>query len=522
MSGGTSGLTFSGGPITTSGTFTAAGTLVPANGGTGAIGTPTAGQLLIGNGINYSVANLTAGSNITITNSPGGISIAAASGVSSFSAGTTGLLPSTATTGAVTLTGTLATTNGGTNLASFTSGGAMYATSTSVLTTGTLPLTAGGTGQTTKAAAFNALSPVTSTGDLIIGNGTNSNTRLPIGTNTYVLTSNGSTASWQPAAGGGGGVTSFDGGFTGLSPYSATTGAVSLGGTLSANYGGTGTGTTPSNGQLLIGNGGGYSVNNLTAGSGITITNSFGNITIAASGGGGPYIAFFQFQDGSYYGNGPTTPQQSPVVYWDAGVNVGALWFYSPSGGSYNTSGSSISSIAVQDSTGAFTTYNSGTDFSLAGGNWYANGYVLGIYSLSVTNTALRTLMANTAAQLGSPSISPRSTSPFGTQSFIYASVSGGINSSYSSGGYPIIVTPGFMAGYYNIYFKSNDTTNDTGLFLNSLNITDSTGGISTYFSGSDFSAAPAYNDSNGQFFCQLTSVTNSTLLALLDSTIIN
>ena len=67
--------------------------------------------------------------------------------VLSFSAGTTGFTPSTATTGAITLAGTLATANGGTNLISFTSGGAMYATSTSALTTGTLPNTAGGTGQ---------------------------------------------------------------------------------------------------------------------------------------------------------------------------------------------------------------------------------------------------------------------------------------------------------------------------------------------------------------------------------------
>ena len=66
---------------------------------------------------------------------------------SSFSAGTTGFTPSTATTGAITLAGTLGTANGGTNLTSFTSGGALYATSTSALTTGTLPNTAGGTGQ---------------------------------------------------------------------------------------------------------------------------------------------------------------------------------------------------------------------------------------------------------------------------------------------------------------------------------------------------------------------------------------
>jgi hypothetical protein len=43
---------------------------------------------------------------------------------------------------------TVATSVGGTGLTSFTSGGALYATSTSALTTGTLPVTAGGTGVT--------------------------------------------------------------------------------------------------------------------------------------------------------------------------------------------------------------------------------------------------------------------------------------------------------------------------------------------------------------------------------------
>ena len=61
----------------------------------------------------------------------------------------------------------------------------------------------GGTGQTTAGAAFNALSPITTTGDLILGNGTNSATRLGIGANTYVLTSNGTTASWVAPSGGG-------------------------------------------------------------------------------------------------------------------------------------------------------------------------------------------------------------------------------------------------------------------------------------------------------------------------------
>ena len=74
---------------------------------------------------------------------------ASTAAVTSFSAGTTGFTPSSATTGVVTLGGTLATTNGGTGLTAFTSGGAVYASSTSALTTGTLPVASGGTGVTT-------------------------------------------------------------------------------------------------------------------------------------------------------------------------------------------------------------------------------------------------------------------------------------------------------------------------------------------------------------------------------------
>lgn len=52
------------------------GTLGIGNGGTGVTGTPTNGQLLIGNGSGYTIAALTQGTGITITNSSGGITIA--------------------------------------------------------------------------------------------------------------------------------------------------------------------------------------------------------------------------------------------------------------------------------------------------------------------------------------------------------------------------------------------------------------------------------------------------------------
>jgi len=124
VSGGTTGLTTSGGPITTSGTITLAGTLGVANGGTGLTTIPTDGQIPIGNGSGYSAATLTAGSNITISNSAGGITIAATGGgggggVTSVnvSGGTTGLTTSggpITTSGTITLAGTLGIANGGT------------------------------------------------------------------------------------------------------------------------------------------------------------------------------------------------------------------------------------------------------------------------------------------------------------------------------------------------------------------------------------------------------------------------
>jgi hypothetical protein len=111
-------------------------------------------------------------------------------------------------------------------------------TGTAANVTGVVAIANGGSGQTTASAAFNALSPITTTGDLILGTGVNTASRLAIGANGYLLTSNGTTASWAaaPAAG----VTSFAGGTTGLTPASATTGAITLAGTLIVGNGGTG------------------------------------------------------------------------------------------------------------------------------------------------------------------------------------------------------------------------------------------------------------------------------------------
>jgi hypothetical protein len=94
----------------------------------------------------------------------------ASGGVTTFSAGTTGFTPSSATSGAVTLAGTLALANGG-------------------------------TGQTTANAAYNALSPMTTTGDIEYRNGSSVATRLGIGTTGQVLTVASGIPSWATPSG---------------------------------------------------------------------------------------------------------------------------------------------------------------------------------------------------------------------------------------------------------------------------------------------------------------------------------
>jgi len=211
---------------------------------------------------------------------------------------------STVVTGGTWQGGTIASAYGGTGLTTFTAANnALYSTSASALVAGTLPAAAGGTGQSSYAVgdvlyastttALSKLADV-ATGNALISGGvgvapsygkigltTHVSGTLPVGnggtgvatlTSNGVLYGNGTSAAGITAAGTTGqvliattsgapswgsvpttaAVTSITFGTTGLTPATATTGAVTVAGTLAVANGGTGVTTSTGSGSNVL------------------------------------------------------------------------------------------------------------------------------------------------------------------------------------------------------------------------------------------------------------------------------
>jgi hypothetical protein len=127
-------------------------------------------------------------------------------------------------------------------------------------------------------AFFNIIGPATA-GSAAYGDGS-SIAFSAAGSSGQLLTSGGSGApTWTSLSSIG--VTSINFGSTGLTPATATSGAITVAGTLAVANGGTGQ-TSYTNGQLLIGNTTGNTLAKatLTASTGISVTNGAGSITL--------------------------------------------------------------------------------------------------------------------------------------------------------------------------------------------------------------------------------------------------
>jgi hypothetical protein len=297
--------------------------LAVVRGGTGVDGSAAAnGTLLIGNGSGYVLTTLTQGAGATITNGAGSITIATTLGASvDLTTEVTGVLPvANGGTGASTLTNLIALTTHTTGdyVASLANGngisGGAAGSEGATLTLAIDLLTASdGAGTTTSYSGLE-----------FQGAGSNELTLLQGCSNNDVLAWDDSLTEWKCTSGGVGGASAS--GTNGQAAYFNGTSSLAGENQLSVSRGGTGVdGSSASNGTLLIGNGTGFALTTLTQGSGITITNGTGTITVAstlgtdvslttevsgtlpvANGGTG---ATTLTSNGVLYGNGTSTVQ---------------------------------------------------------------------------------------------------------------------------------------------------------------------------------------------------------------------
>jgi hypothetical protein len=201
----------------------------------------------------YVVDNAATGSTVTFKASgQTGVSIAVGEKATVYYNGTdyvkvststgTGSVTSVAGTGTVngiTLTGTVTSTG------SLTLGGTLSGVNLTSQVTGTLPVLNGGTGTTTSTGTGNTVlsaSPTFTGTPLAPTAATNTNT-TQLATTAFVQNQIGAIAA---------GVSSFSAGTTGLTPSTASTGVVTLAGTLNVANGGTGTSTSTGSGSVVL------------------------------------------------------------------------------------------------------------------------------------------------------------------------------------------------------------------------------------------------------------------------------
>ena len=271
------------------------GTLPVANGGTGLTTTPANGALDIGNGTGFTRTTLTAGSNITITNGAGSISIAGNAGtVTSVAATVPSFLSiagspiTTSGTLAITYSGTaLPVANGGTGVTTSTGTGSVVLSTSPTLVspalgtpasgvvtnlTGTASININGTvgATTTNTGAFTTL---TTSGNVGIGGGTpGSNPKLSLYGGIRFLTNEAASATYT-------GIGSIDSDMVSISTSGFERMRVTNQGGVSFGATGTAYGTT---GEVLISQGNSAPV---WGAAGIGVGQTWQNVTGSRSAG---------------------------------------------------------------------------------------------------------------------------------------------------------------------------------------------------------------------------------------------
>ena len=327
--------------------------------------------------------------------------------------------------------GTITSGYGGTGLTTFSAANnALYSTSSSALAAGTLPIAAGGT----------AVTSFTANG-ILYGNGTSALGVTAAGTTGQVLIGNtGSAPTWGALSGSA--VTTFQTSLSGLTPSTATSGAVTLAGTLGATSGGTGL-TSYTTGDIIY----------------ASATNTLSKLTAGTNG----YILTLA----------------SGVPSWAANSATGA---------SYNktdfTATASQTTFTVTYTVGLVEVYRNGVklaiaDYTASNGTTIVlatganSGDVIEVVAFAAVNTAA-TISYQDFSGTGSQTAFTMSVTPANPESVIIA-ISGVVQDpvNYTVSGTTLTFSTAPPSGTNNIscrYLALPTTTTGTGAVINATN----------------------------------------------------
>lgn len=257
-------------------------------------------------------------------------SFGSSSSIPSFTVNGKGLITAASGNAVVAPAGTLT----GTTLASNVITSSL--TSVGTITTGTwngttIAIANGGTGHTTAAAAYNALSPMTTTGDLEYESATNTASRLAIGTTGQVLTVVGGVPAWANATSSGGTVTSVSvvsaNGLAGTVATPTTTPAITLSTTVTGVLQGNGTAisaaTTTGTGAVVLATSPSLISPSLDTPTSLTLTNATGlPLTTGVTGvlpiaNGGTNNSSAYTAGSVIFSNGTSLTQDNSEFFWD-------------------------------------------------------------------------------------------------------------------------------------------------------------------------------------------------------------
>ena len=254
---------------------------------------------------------------------------------------------------------------------------------------------------------------------------------------------------------------------------SSTVPTSDLSGTVAVANGGTALSSTPTNGQLLIGNGTNYTLATITAGSGVTVTNGAGTITIAASSSG-----LTNWTEGV---NTSSPNATVPVVFFNAtnaATNVdavvapkgtGAFALRTADGTSTGGNKRGTNAVDLQTARGAAAQVASGANSFVAGNSSTASGaqsVAIGNTNTASGGNSVALGAANTASGNQSSALGGTSNTASGQNSAVVGGSYGTTRGAYGMvhGGSPIANTAG--ASQHRRTVLGRQTTDTTATVL--------------------------------------------------------